>query len=80
MILNPFIKENSEIVDIDNYTIGTVTENKSETIVGMGKGEYLTAKSNNNREYITTREDTVYIIKGMRKCYGSKERRTKTNL
>ena len=58
------LHKNKEIQDIDQYTIGEVTENKRDTIVGMGKGEYLPVKSNDNREYIRTREDTVYVIKG----------------
>ena len=64
-LLIPFLPINSEIRDIDQYTIGEVTENKRNAIVGMGKGEYLPVKSNDNREYIRTREDTVYVIKGM---------------
>ena len=66
-LLMPLLKINPEIQDIDQYTIGNVTENKREAIVGMGKGEYLPVKSNDNREYIRTREDTVYVKKGMRK-------------
>ena len=66
-LLMPLLQINSEIQDIDQYTIGEVTKNKREAIVGMGKGEYLTAKSNNNREYIRTREDKVYVLKGMRR-------------
>ncbi len=64
-LLIPFLPINSEIRDIDQYTIGEVTENKRNAIVGMGKGEYLPVKSNDNREYIRTREDTVYVIKGI---------------
>ena len=66
-LLMPMLQVNSEIQDIDKYNIGEVTENKGDTIVGMGKGEYLPIKSNDNREYIRSREDTVYVIKGMRK-------------
>lgn len=66
-LLMPLLQKNTDIQDINKYTIGEVTENKKDTIVGMGKGEYLPVKSNNNREYIRTREDTVYVIKGMRK-------------
>ena len=57
---------NSKIQDIDQHSIGEVTENKRDTIVGMGKGEYLPVKSNENREYLRTREDTIYIIEGVR--------------
>lgn len=66
-LLMPLLQINSKIQDIDQHSIGEVTENKRDTIVGMGKGEYLPVKSNDNREYIRSREDTVYVIKGMRK-------------
>ena len=62
----PLLQKKPEIQDIDQYMIGEVTENKKDAIVGMGKGEYLPVKSNDDREYIRTREDTVYVIKGMR--------------
>lgn len=68
MILVGFIPKNSEIKEINTYTIGNLTENKTEAITGMGKGEYLPVNSNHNRNYILTRENTVYVIKGMRKC------------
>ena len=59
-----FVPINSEIKEIDNYTIGKITDDKRDVIVGMGRGEYLTTKSNNNREYLNTRGDNVEIIKG----------------
>lgn len=68
----PMLQIDSEIQEIEQYTIGEVTENERDTIIGMGKGEYLPVKSNENREYIRTREDTVYAIKGTRKYTGSK--------
>lgn len=66
-ILTPILQKNEDIQDIDNYTLGEVTENIRSTIIGMGKGEYLTVNSNENREYIINREDTAYILKGTRK-------------
>ena len=63
-LFKPLLPEEQDIRDINRYTIGKVTENKTEAIIGMGKGEYLPVKSNDNREYIRTREDTVYMIKG----------------
>lgn len=65
-LLMPLLPKNEEIQDIDQYSIGEVTENKGDAIVGMGKGEYLPIKSNENRKYLRTREDTIYIIKGVR--------------
>ena len=65
-LLMPLLQRNPEIQDIDQYTIGEVTKNKGDAIVGMGKGEYLPIKSNENRKYLRTREDTIYIIEGVR--------------
>lgn len=65
-LLMPLLPKNTEIQEIDQYAIGEVTENKRDTIVGMGKGEYLPVKSNENRKYLRTREDTIYIIEGVR--------------
>ena len=59
-----FIPINAEIEEIDNYSIGKITDDKRDVIVGMGRGEYLTTKSNNNREYLNTRRDNVEVIKG----------------
>ena len=59
-----FVPINAEIAEIDNYSIGKITDDKRDVIVGMGRGEYLTTKSNNNREYLNTRGDNVEVIKG----------------
>lgn len=64
IILIPFIPKNSKMVEIDEYTIGQITENKGDVIIGMGRGEYLPVSINQNREYVREREDTVYITKG----------------
>lgn len=66
-LLMPLLPKNLEIQEIDQYIIGEVTENKSDTITGMGKGEYLPVKSDDNRTYIRTRENIPYILKGIRK-------------
>ena len=66
--LIPMLPENSEITEIDKISIGEVTENKNDTIVGMGKGEYLPTKANENRKYIITRNNNASILKGFRKC------------
>ena len=66
VMLMPLLQIDPEIQEIDQYTIGEVTEKKTEVIVGMGKGEYLPVKSNDNREYIRTRRNIPYIVKGMR--------------
>ena len=63
-LLMPLLPQNIEIQEIDQYIIGEVTENQRDVIIGMGKGEYLPVKSNENREYLRTRENKIYIIGG----------------
>lgn len=62
--LKGFIPVNDDISEIDKWNIGSVTENKNEVIVAMGRGEYLPVNSNKNREYILERENTIKVLKG----------------
>lgn len=62
--LNRFIPVNDEISEINKWNIGSVTENKNEVIVAMGRGEYLPVNSNKSREYILERENTIEVLKG----------------
>lgn len=62
--LNRFIPVNDEISEINKLNIGSVTENKNEAIVAMGRGEYLPVNSNKNREYILERENTIEVLNG----------------
>ena len=61
---NIMIPINNEILEINEWDIGSVTERKNEWIVGMGRGEYLPVNSNKNREYILERENTIEVLKG----------------
>lgn len=65
--LNRFIPIDNEILEINKWNIGSVTENKNEVIVAMGRGEYLPVNSNKNREYILERENTIEVLKGSAK-------------
>lgn len=65
MTLSRFIPVSDEVSEIDKWNIGSVTENKNEVIVAMGRGEYLPVNSNKNREYILERENTIEILKGI---------------
>lgn len=65
-LLKGYLPIDSDIVEIDKWNLGMVSENKYKVISGMGKGEYLPVKFNNNRNYIVQREDTVYILEGNR--------------
>lgn len=62
--LNRFIPINDEILEINKWNIGSVTENKNEVIAAMGRGEYLPINSNKNREYILERENTIEVLEG----------------
>ena len=62
--LNRFIPVNDEISEINKWNIGSVTGNKDEVIVAMGRGEYLPVNSNRNREYILERENRIEVLEG----------------
>ncbi len=61
---NILIPVNDEILEINEWDIGSVTEDKNEVIAAMGRGEYLPVNSNKNREYILERENTIEVLKG----------------
>lgn len=52
------------ITPIEEWDLGYLDENYSQAMAGMGKGEYLPVKANENRTYIVQREDTIYALKG----------------
>lgn len=66
ILLKGFLPIDSDIVEIDKWNIGIVSENATDVIAGMGKSEYLPVKFNENRDYITHREHTVYVLDGNR--------------
>lgn len=67
ILLKGFLPTDTEIVDIDKWSIGVLTENRNDVIAGMGKSEYLPVNFNNNRNYILHRENCVYILNGVGK-------------
>lgn len=65
LALNPYIPYSNEtLVDIESIEQGIVSGKESEIVAGIAKGEYLTTKANNNRFYIATRENKIYVLKG----------------
>ena len=58
--------------DINEYYTGQYSGRNNEVVIGCGKGEYLTAKANNRRFYIASREKGMYVLYGKKSlmhCY-----------
>lgn len=65
LALNPYIPYSNEaLANIENIQQGILSGKENEIVAGIAKGEYLPAKANNNRFYIATREDCVYVLNG----------------
>lgn len=65
LALNPYVPYlEDEIINIENIEQGIVSGRENEIVAGIAKGEYLTTKANNNRFYIATREDKIYVLNG----------------
>ena len=58
------IPMSNEILEINEWDIGSVTENKNEVIAAMGRGEYLPVSSNKNRKYLLKRENRIEVLEG----------------
>ena len=79
LALNPYIPySNEKLVNIENFEQGIVTGKESEIVIGIAKGEYLTTKANNNKFYVATRENKVYVLNG--KAIIENENKTNKNL
>lgn len=62
--LSGIIPYNSDIQNIENIELGRISGSEYETVAGTAKGEYLPVKAYNNRFYIATREDDIYVLEG----------------
>lgn len=62
--LNGFVPYTDNIYDIDSYELGIMTGKEVEVVAGTGKAEYLPKKAFDNRFYIATREDVIYVLSG----------------
>lgn len=63
--------------DIANYTLGNFSGKEYEVVAGCGKGEYLPVKAYENRFYIASREEGIYVLEG--KAIIENETKDRTN-
>lgn len=54
----------NKLEDIQNLELGNITGKEHETVAGTAKAEYLPVNAYNNRFYIATRDDNIYILEG----------------
>ena len=64
MALHGFVRYTESIDPIENRALGQVSGMNNECIAGMGRAEYLPTKAYENRFYIATREDKIYVLEG----------------
>ena len=64
MALSGFVKYAENIKDIEECELGHVSGMENECIAGMGRAEYLPTKAYENRFYIATRENKIYVLTG----------------
>lgn len=50
--------------NIENLELGKISGSEYETVAGTAKAEYLPVKAYENRFYIATREDNIYVLEG----------------
>jgi hypothetical protein len=62
--LHGFVRYAESVEDVENFELGHVSGMNNECIAGMGKAEYLPEKAYENRFYIATREDKIYVTEG----------------
>ena len=78
--LNPFVKIGEErltkIEEIEKQ--GYFSGRQDETVIGAAKGEYLTSKANDDKFYLATRENSVYVLSG--KAIIEKEEKIKNKM
>lgn len=58
------IPRDENLPDIKEIDLGKSSGREYETVVGVGKFEYLPTKAYNNKFYIATREDATYVLNG----------------
>lgn len=64
LTLKGHIPVTEDIPIFEEYSKVYVSKKENQAIVGMGKGEYLPVKADENREYILEREDEIYALSG----------------
>lgn len=64
IIFLSFLPIDENIVEVDKWNLGQFTGKEKEIVSGAGGGEYLPAKAYEDRFYIATREDKIYVLEG----------------
>lgn len=62
--LSGFVRYTDNIGNVEEYSLGHISGMDNECIAGMGKAEYLPTKAYENRFYIATRENNIYVLTG----------------
>lgn len=52
------------ISNIEDFELGHVSGSEYEVVAGIAKAEYLPVKAYNNRFYIATRDQSIYVLEG----------------
>lgn len=64
MIFLSFIPKEDNIQDIGNYELGKFSGKQAEIVAGTAGGEYLPTLAHENRFYIASRADNIYVLSG----------------
>ena len=56
--------DENPLISIDNLSLGEFSGREVEVVAGCGKGEYLPVKAYENRFYIASREQGIYVLEG----------------
>lgn len=62
--LSGFVSYTDNVKNIEEYSLGHISGMDNECIAGMGRAEYLPTKAYENRFYIATRENKIYVLTG----------------
>ena len=62
--LGGFVRYTDNVGNIEEYSLGHISGMDNECIAGMGRAEYLPTKAYENRFYIATRENNIYVLTG----------------
>lgn len=78
MIFLSFIPKDDNIQDIGNYELGKFSGKQAEIVAGTAGGEYLPTLAHENRFYIASRADNIYVLSG--KAIIENEKKENSNL
>lgn len=78
LIFLSFISIDENVQDINNFKLGEFSGRESEIVAGAGGGEYLPKAAHEDRFYIASREDIIYVLEG--KAVIENENKTESGL